>query len=129
MVANMHKCCYGRGTRYYNIYHFFVSLWLQFMQNDEVVLLQTVPSLKLVTSVDNDDVLITLEGNECVAIFKKLNFGVKFTWMAAGMDSYLCYELTDVTRELCMNAYGHMGNCDLNPDNDKAGPDDCKYYQ
>ena len=99
---------------------------LQFVHNDELVLLQTVPSLQQVDSADNDDILLTLDGNECIAIFKKLKIRLKFTYIS-GTRTYVDYELTSIPKELCEKAYGHLGSCDLNRDNDKeAGPDECK---
>ncbi len=70
-----------------------LSYLLQFVQNDELVLLQTVPSLQQVNSVDNEDVLITLEGNECIVIFKKLKIRLKFHWFDLNHSSQGVHKL------------------------------------
>ena len=91
------------------------------MNNDQAVLLQTVPTVEQVSNVDNDFVQITQNGNRMTANIKVLNIRITATWCGR----YINYQVF-VPRFLCRISFGHLGNCDGNPNNDYAHPNDCE---
>ena len=95
---------------------------IQFVQNDVAVLLETIPTVRQLTSVDNDHVQITLNGCIMTANIKDLCIRI----VATRCGIFLNYEIF-VPRFLCEESSGHLGNCDGNPNNDISGPNDRKY--
>ena len=83
------------------------------------MLLQTIPSVQQVNTVNNDRVQITLNRNSMTANIKVLNIRITATWHGR----YINYNLF-VPRFLCEVSFGHLGNCDGNPNNDVSGPND-----
>ena len=93
------------------------------MHNDEPVLLQTVPTVQQVSSVDNDRVKITLYGNTMTAEVKVLNIRITASWHNFDVYRYINYQIF-VPCFLCEISFGHLGNCDGDKSNDFSGPDD-----
>ena len=79
--------------------------------------------VQLFESVDNRNVKITYRVNSFTVIIKSLNIRIEASWHGNHMN----YQLF-VPRRACIRAYGHLGNCDGNPNNDVsiAGANDCK---
>ena len=92
------------------------------MNNDQAVLLQTVPTVEQVSSVDNDHVQITQSGNRITANIKVLNIRITATWYGR----YINYQVF-APAFLCQISLGHLGNCDGNRGNDYAGPNECEW--
>ena len=91
------------------------------MNNDQALLLQTIPTVEEVSHVDNDFVQITKSGNHMTANIKILNIRITAAWHGR----YINYQIF-VPRFLCQISFGHLGSCDGNPGNDYSGPNDCK---
>lgn len=89
---------------------------MQFVQNDQPVLLRTVPGpVTQLTSVDDDRVMITLDGNMCTVFFKILRIEIVMTWHGNHMEYSIC-----IPPPFCSVSIGHLGNCDGNGANDVA---------
>ena len=90
------------------------------------MLLQTIPTVQQMNSVDNDRVQITLNGNSLTAHIAVLNIRITATWhVLDGRFMYINYQVF-VPRFLCEVSFGHLGNCDGNPNNDISSPNDCE---
>jgi hypothetical protein len=100
---------------------------VQFVQDDQAVLLQTIPKpAQAVGDVDDLRVNIKRTGNTLTANIKQLNIRITATWHAYNsIFRFINYQVY-VPRFLCERSIGHLGNCDDNPDNDVSGPDDCE---
>ena len=94
---------------------------MQFVQNDVAVLLETIPTVRQLTSVDNEHVQITISGNSMTANIKGLNIRITATWHGRFINYQIC-----VPQSLCRVSVGHLGNCDGNPNNDVSGPNNRK---
>ena len=62
---------------------------------------------------------IIRSGNTLTANIKKLNIKIDATWHSRYMNFNLL-----VPCRLCEVSFGHLGNCDGNPNNDVSGPND-----
>ena len=101
---------------------------VQFVHNDEEKLLQTIPTpVQEITHVDDERVNITLSGNTLTANIKNLNIRIVASWHVYHVYRYINYQVF-VPRYLCEVSFGHLGNCDGNPDNDESGPNDSECY-
>ncbi len=97
------------------------------MHNDQPILLRTIPSsFEAIHNVDNQHVNIVRSGNSITANIKNLNIRITATFHSFGIYLYINYQIC-VPRFLCQFSFGHLGNCDGNPNNDVSGPNDCKY--
>ena len=86
------------------------------------MLLETLPTQhEVIGNVDNNRVNIIRSGNRLTAFIKGLNIRITVYWHGR----YMNYDLK-VPRFLCEISYGHLGNCDGNPNNDVSGPNDCE---
>ena len=99
---------------------------LQFVHNNQPTLHQTVPPpvQQVNGNVNNQNVKTTLTGNSFTAIIKSLNIRIEAVWQHGfEMRTQLYVPLC-----VCERSYGHLGNCDGNPDNDVsiAGVNDRK---
>ena len=83
------------------------------------MLLQTIPTLQQVNNVNNSRVQITLNGDSLTANIAVVNIRITATWLRRHMRFHIF-----VPRFLCEVSFGHLGNCDGNPDNDVSGPND-----
>ena len=95
------------------------------MHNNQQILLQTQPSvLTLVGDVDNQRVRITRSGSKMTAYIKSFNIRIEATWYGSYMNYYIY-----VPGFICERAYGHLGSCDGDPNNDVAiaGANDCEF--
>ena len=100
---------------------------LQFVHNEEK-LLQTIPTpvQEVTDDVDNEHVDITHSGNMLTANIKNLHIRIVASWHIDIKNySYINYHLF-VPRYLCELSFGHLGNCDGNPDNDEPGQNECE---
>jgi hypothetical protein len=88
---------------------------------DRAVLLKTKGpgSGEQMTTVEDDDVSITQNGNSCSAFIKTQNILLSMRWRGFYMD----FEMW-VPRSTCSNAVGHLGRCDRNRENDVSGFDE-----
>ena len=103
---------------------------LQFVHNDEEILLQTIPTpvQEVTGDVDNEYVDITHSGNMLTAIIKNLHIRIVASWhIDRKIYRYVNYHVF-VPHYLCEESFGHLGNCDGNPDNDVPGQDECECY-
>ena len=94
------------------------------MHNHQQVLLQTLPSFtEYAGNVDNEHVRITRTGTSLNAVIKSLNVRIDATWYGSSMNHQIFSP-----QSLCVRSYGHLGNCDRNPNNDVSidGINDCK---
>lgn len=98
---------------------------MQFVNNDEAVLLRTVGpgAVEQLNSVDDDDVRITLNGNQCDAFFKKLFITITMSFHFRHFINFDIY----VPRSLCRLSFGHLSNCDGIQGNDASQPNDRKH--
>lgn len=98
---------------------------MQFVKDDRPVLIRTVgPGAgEEITSVDDDDIRITLSGNMCEAFFKKLFVRIEIVFYPGVYMNYDIY----VPRSFCRNAVGHLGNCDDDASNDASGLENGKF--
>ena len=83
---------------------------LQFVHNNQAVLLQTIPSVQPVDNVNNDRVQITLNGNSMTANIKVLNIRITATWYQDRQFKHINFHIF-VPRFLCNISFGHLGNC------------------
>ena len=102
--------------------------FLQFVHNDEAVLLQTFPTVEEIGGiVDNDYLTISRFANAMTADIKVLNIRIVATWNRYNIYRYINYQVF-VPRFLCQVSFGHLGSCDDNPANDYASPNDCEFF-
>ena len=97
------------------------------MQNDEPLLLRTIPApVQPVTIVNDQLVYIELIGNTMMAFVKDLNIRIVARFYNYfGIYIYIDYQIC-VPRFLCELSFGHLGNCDDDLSNDVSGPNDCE---
>ena len=92
------------------------------------MLVQTIPApVTQVGAIDNQNVKITLGSNVLTVIIKSLNIRIEARLRILRGRYYLDYNVF-VPRRACARSYGHLGNCDGNPNNDVsiAGQNDRK---
>ena len=90
---------------------------IQFVNNDQAVLLQTVPTVRQVHNMNDEYVQISQSGRSMTAHIKVLNIRITATWHGR----YINYQVF-APRFLCRISFGHLGSCDGNPGNDYSGP-------
>ena len=96
------------------------------MQNDEPILLRTIPEpIQPVTNVNDELVDIVRTGNSMTANIKNLNIRITATLYQFSIYLYINYQIC-VPRFLCELSFGHLGNCDDDLSNDVSGPNDCE---
>ena len=97
------------------------------MPNNQPVLVQTIPApVTQVGAVNNQNVKITLTSHTFTAIIKSLNIRIEARRYFYRII-FVNYNVF-VPRRACERSYGHLGNCDGNPNNDVsiAGQNDRK---
>ena len=96
---------------------------MQFMHNDQLRLIQTAGAgaVQDIVSMETSNARVSISGTSLNAFMKKSNIELTATWH----EIYLNWEIR-VPRSLCLSSVGHLGSCDGNPANDKAGPNQCK---
>ena len=99
--------------------------YLQFVHNDQVILLRTIPTpVQQIVSVDDERVNIIRSGNSLTANIKGLNIQITAIWHPR--HRFINYRVF-VPRFLCEISFGHLGNCDGNRNNDVSRRDDREY--
>ena len=96
---------------------------IQFVHNDQLRLIQTAGdgAVREIVSLETSNAIVSISSNSLDAFVKKSNIALTATWRG----NYMNWEI-HVPRSLCLSSVGHLGNCDGNLENDKAGPNQCK---